>query len=161
MERIQGVFYARYMDDWVVLTKSKTALRKVVKITHTILNALKLKMHPTKTYLGKINHGFNFLGYYMDDKKILPSIESINRFSERAVALYECPNNTSRRFNRNPHGRDISEYHAAEAEPSDEYFKDLLNDIRLMASTKQDLDVWGAPVPQTMGVLANCRIIFT
>ena len=30
MGQIQQIFYARFMDDWIVLTKSKTALRKVV-----------------------------------------------------------------------------------------------------------------------------------
>jgi len=63
MQKIKDVFYGRFMDDWVVLTKSKTALRKVIKKTHDVLNALKFQMHPTKTYIGKINHGFNFLAY--------------------------------------------------------------------------------------------------
>lgn len=71
--QIKNVFYARYMDDWVVLTKSKTALRKVVKITHEVINCLQLQLHPSKTYIGKISHGLNFLGYYMDDQNILPS----------------------------------------------------------------------------------------
>jgi hypothetical protein len=73
MGQFSGVFYARYMSDWVVLTKSKTALRKVVKKTHDVLNALKFQLHPSKTYIGKIRHGFNILGYYMDDQKMLPS----------------------------------------------------------------------------------------
>src|SRR3990167_11260349 len=71
--QIKDVFYARIMDDWVVLTKTKTALRKVVKVTHTVVNGLKLQLHPLKTYIGKIAHGFNFLGYYMDEQIILPS----------------------------------------------------------------------------------------
>src|SRR3990167_9169768 len=57
MGKIKGVFYSRFMDDWVVLTKSKTALRKVVKITHEVVNALKFQLHPLKTYIGKISHG--------------------------------------------------------------------------------------------------------
>jgi hypothetical protein len=73
MEKISNTFYCRFMDDWLVLTKSKTALRKVVKITHKVLADLKLRLHPTKTYIGKISKGFNFLAYYMDDQKILPS----------------------------------------------------------------------------------------
>jgi hypothetical protein len=73
------------MDDWVVLTNSKTALRKVVKITHGVLNALKFYLHPKKTYIGKISHGFNFLGYYMDDQKILPSQETIRGSIKNAI----------------------------------------------------------------------------
>ncbi len=62
-------------------------LRKVIKKTHHIMKDLKLHLHPTKTYIGKISHGFNFLGYYMDDKTLLPSSETIRRMSERATAL--------------------------------------------------------------------------
>jgi hypothetical protein len=91
MGKIKGVFYQRYMDDWCVLTKSKSALRKVVKYTHEVMRNLKFQLHPLKTYIGKINRGFNFLAYYMDDQKILPSKETIRRFHERATALYETP----------------------------------------------------------------------
>jgi len=92
MGEVKGIFYARFMDDWIVLTRSKSALRKIIKITHEVVNALKLHLHPAKTYIDKISHGFNFLAYYMDDKKILPSQETIRRFHERAVAkLYEQP----------------------------------------------------------------------
>ena len=89
MGNIKGVFYRRYMDDWCVLTKSKSALRKVVKRTHEVMRDLKLQLHPLKTYIGKISRDFNFLAYYMDDQKILPSKETIRRFHERATALAE------------------------------------------------------------------------
>jgi retron-type reverse transcriptase len=46
--RIKDVFYARFMDDWVVLTKSKTALRKVIKLTHQIVNSQKLHLAELK-----------------------------------------------------------------------------------------------------------------
>lgn len=104
MGQISGIFYARFMDDWAVLTKSKSALRKIVKITHAVVNALKFQLHPLKTYIGKISHGFNFLAYYMDNQKILPSKETIRRFHERATALYEpsqTNNNVSRRSQKN------------------------------------------------------------
>jgi len=47
-------FYIRFMDDWVVMVKTKHQLRKVIKLAHQLLNQLKLKMHPDKTYLGWI-----------------------------------------------------------------------------------------------------------
>ena len=83
--KIKDIFYARYMDDWIVLTKTKTALRKVIKKTHQIMANLKLRVHPTKTYIGKISHGFNFLGYYIDDKILLPSSETIRCHEGRDV----------------------------------------------------------------------------
>jgi retron-type reverse transcriptase len=130
MSKIKGIFYARFMDDWVVLTKSKTALRKVVKITHKVVNALKLQLHPAKNFIGKISHGFNFLAYYMDDKKILPSQETFRRFSERAV-LYEPSQskNISRRYKKNQPDRDISEYQCDEPAPTDEDFTKILTQL--------------------------------
>jgi hypothetical protein len=48
--------------DWVIMVRSKHQLRKVIKLTHKILSALKLKMHPDKTFIGCIKKGFDFLG---------------------------------------------------------------------------------------------------
>ena len=126
-KRGHHIFYGRYMDDWVVLTHTKTALRKIIKETHRILKELRFTMHPTKTYIGKISHGFNFLGYYMDDKKILPSKETIRRYEERATALYEhgpvakkgSRKSKNRRRHKTAHGRDISEYHVNEEPPQE------------------------------------------
>ena len=55
-------FYRRYMDDWIVLVKTRAQLRKVIKITHHVLKSLKLRMHPKKTFIGCIDKGFAFLG---------------------------------------------------------------------------------------------------
>lgn len=60
-------FYRRFMDDWVIMVKSKHQLRKVIKLTHNILNRLKLKMHPQKTFLGCIRRGFDFLGVHFGE----------------------------------------------------------------------------------------------
>ena len=128
-KRGHHIFYGRYMDDWVVLTYTKTALRKVIKQTHQILKELRFTLHPTKTYIGKISHGFNFLGYYMDDQKILPSKETIRRYEERATALYEQgpvagkgsgKSKKNRRRHKTAHGRDISEYHVNEEPPQEQ-----------------------------------------
>ncbi len=60
-------FYVRFMDDWVIMVKTKRQLRKVIKLTHKILDSLKLKMHPDKTFLGCIKKGFDFLGIHFSD----------------------------------------------------------------------------------------------
>jgi RNA-directed DNA polymerase len=140
MGKIKDIFYSRFMDDWVVLTKSKTALRKVVKLTHRIVSSQKLHLHPMKTYIGNISHGFNFLAYYFDDKKILPAQETIRRFHERANALYERPltKTISRRYQKTAAGRDISLYQVNEAAPSDDYFKNFLISLLARASHNPD-----------------------
>jgi RNA-directed DNA polymerase len=73
MGRLKGVFYCRYMDDWAVLCRSRHKLRKIIKITHRVLIALKLRLHPNKTYLGKINKGIDFLGYFIHYGGLYPS----------------------------------------------------------------------------------------
>ena len=64
MENNKNIFYIRFVDDWIVFTKSKTMLRKIIKNTHAILNSLHLEIHPHKTYMGNLQKGFNFLGYF-------------------------------------------------------------------------------------------------
>lgn len=142
MDQNNEIFYSRFMDDWIVLTKSKTALRKVVKLTHQIVNAQKLELHPMKTYIGKISHGFNFLGYYFDDQKLLPSLESQRRFFERALALYEQPPTTTYRRHKKTaaRGRDISDYQADEEQPNDEYFKNILITLQTMISHQPETE---------------------
>lgn len=145
------IYHARFMDDWVVLTKSKTALRKVIKRTHEVLNGLKLSLHPTKTYIGKISRGFNFLGYYMDDEKILPSQETLRRFHERSVALYE-QSHLPRRYKKKVPDRDISQYQANEAAPTNGYFQEILRALRTMMRKKPEI---GAMLRRYLGQWAR------
>ena len=137
MEKMKGVFYARFMDDWVVLTKSKTALRNVIKRTHAVMHNLKFKLHPMKTYIGKISHGFNFLAFYMDHQAILPSKETIRRFSERSSALYEQYPHDRSRHKRSE--RDISEYQVNESAPTDADFTMILETLKIIALKNQAL----------------------
>ena len=127
--------------DWVVLTKTKTALRKVVKLTHQIVNSQGLQLHPTKTYIGKIKHGFNFLAYYFDETKLLPAKETLRRFQERAVALYEQPPGPSSKHHprRAVHQRDVSEYHVNEAAPCDTELRDFLISLFKRAAKNPDI----------------------
>lgn len=55
-------FYRRYMDDWIVLAKTRHHLRAAVKKTHQVLEKLRLKLHQDKTFIGRIEKGFKFLG---------------------------------------------------------------------------------------------------
>ena len=66
-ERCKHGFYVRFMDDWVIMVKTKHQLRKVMTLTYKILETLKLKMHPDKTFLGCIKKGFDFLGVHFGD----------------------------------------------------------------------------------------------
>ena len=54
--------YARYRDDSIILTKTKRDFRKARKTLFSVLDTLKLKLSSSKTWMGKLTHGFHFLG---------------------------------------------------------------------------------------------------
>ena len=53
------------MDDFIVLTTTRWKLKRAVKAVNQRLNALKLEKHPDKTFIGRIDKGFGFLGYHV------------------------------------------------------------------------------------------------
>lgn len=92
-------FYQRLMDDWVVLVKTKRQLRNLIKLTHKILNRLKLKMHPDKTFFGCIQKGFDFLGIHFGET---PSISKTSLENHRAKL--------AQRYARNESNASIGDY---------------------------------------------------
>ncbi len=61
MERL-GLFYVRFMDDLLVLAPTRWKLRRAVKAVNQVLDGLDLEKHPDKTFIGRIEKGFDFLG---------------------------------------------------------------------------------------------------
>ncbi len=61
MER-SGLFYVHFMDDILVLAPTRWRLRKAVKAVNEVLGSLGLLMHPGKTFVGRTERGFDFLG---------------------------------------------------------------------------------------------------
>ncbi len=41
-----GLFYARYMDDWVVIAPTRWKLRSAIRIVNKTLGLLKIEQHP-------------------------------------------------------------------------------------------------------------------
>ena len=91
MEKIEkeGIEYVRYMDDWVIKAPTRWKLRKAVKVVNQILKELKVEKHLNKTYIGKKQKGFTFLGYFMTPKKIEPDKETLQRHLVKLNRLYE------------------------------------------------------------------------
>ena len=83
-------FYARYMDDWVILVKTRGQLRRVVKKMHRIMAQLHFNLAPDKTFIGRISKGFDFLGYRFNAQGIIGiALTAINKFLNNMAALYE------------------------------------------------------------------------
>jgi len=84
-----GLPYARFMDDWVILAPTRWQLRKAVKIVNQTLNDLRVEQHPDKTFIGRIAHGFDFLGYHLTPTDIAPARQTLQNFVQRIARLYE------------------------------------------------------------------------
>ena len=57
-------FYARYTDDFVIVSDNVEFLTQLVpKIKKFLLNNLKLELHPDKIIIRKLCQGIDFLGY--------------------------------------------------------------------------------------------------
>lgn len=61
-EKAQGVYYVRFMDDWIILCETKRQYLRAKKKMQIILGKLRLKLSPHKTKMGALNKGFHFLG---------------------------------------------------------------------------------------------------
>ena len=47
-----------------MLSPTRWKLRKAIKITNQVLDQLKVEKHPDKTFIGKVDREFDFLGYH-------------------------------------------------------------------------------------------------
>ncbi len=64
-------------------------LRKAVAVVNQALDQLKLEKHPDKTFIGKIEKGFDFLGYHFSPDGLSVVQPTLERFIEKATRLYE------------------------------------------------------------------------
>ena len=85
----QGLCYVRYMDDILVLAPTRWKLRRVVRVVNERLASLDLVKHPNKTFVGRIEKGFDFLGYHFSRASMAVAKPTFERFVERATRLYE------------------------------------------------------------------------
>ena len=53
------------MDDILILAPTRWQLRRAVKTVNATLGALSLEKHPDKTFIGRIERGFDFLGDHL------------------------------------------------------------------------------------------------
>ena len=80
----QDYFYARFMDDWVIITPTRWKLRSAVKRVNIILNQQKLTKASNKTFIGRSQRGFDFLSYHFTPQSL-----TLQRRDARIYRLYE------------------------------------------------------------------------
>ena len=84
-----GLFFCRYMDDILVLAPTRWKLRKAVTVVNQVLASLNLEKHPDKTFIGRIERGFEFLGYHFSPEGLCVARKTVENFVARACRLYE------------------------------------------------------------------------
>jgi len=90
-------FYIRYMDDILILTKTRWQNRRAIAKFNAIISDLGLKQHPDKTSIGKIEKGFDFLGLQFESGTVLPCKKALKRLRDKLNRLYEQEPDTSKR----------------------------------------------------------------
>ena len=93
MERLVNsdkIYYVRYMDDIVILAKTRWHLKAAIRELILVVHSMGLNLHQKKRFIGRIDNGFDFLGYRIHpSRKVRPSTESLQRLVTRARRLYE------------------------------------------------------------------------
>lgn len=84
-----GLYYVRYMDDILILAASRWQLRRAVATLQRVFARLKLAIHPDKTFIGRIEKGFDFLGYHFSRQPIRLATKTVRLFVARLYRLYE------------------------------------------------------------------------
>ena len=84
-----GLFYVRFMDDILVLAPTRWKLRRAVRVLNQVLSSLKLEKHPEKTFIGRIEKGFDFLGYHFSRAELTVARATLEHFATRALRLYQ------------------------------------------------------------------------
>ncbi|HHK8152450.1 TPA: reverse transcriptase domain-containing protein [Serratia marcescens] len=85
----EGIFYTRYMDDFVLLTRTRWQLRRCVKQLHHYFNLAGFEIHPDKTQLGRIKNGFDWLGVWFLPTGTTIAPRALENYRIKRLRLYE------------------------------------------------------------------------
>ena len=83
------VKYVRYMDDWCILAKTRWKLKRAIKVMNQVLAKLKLSKHPDKTEMGKVDKGFDFLGFHFSNENLTVAKQSLAKATANIARLLE------------------------------------------------------------------------
>ncbi len=95
-----GLFHGCFMADIFVVTPTRWTLRRAAGIANDVLVALRMAKRPDKTFIGRIERGFDFLGYHFTACSLTLARGTPANFADIASRLYEQgrerPNGPSR-----------------------------------------------------------------
>lgn len=93
--RRRGYQLTRYADDWVITCESAAEAREAIAVARRILTELGVQLHPQKTRVIHVRHGFEFLGYKIKQGRRLTRPASKIRSGAQSGALYAIPREKS------------------------------------------------------------------
>ena len=83
------LFYSRYMDDFLFLTRKRWPLRRAMKQLYGFFDLGGFERHPDKTRIGKIERGFDWLGVWFTPTETTIAPRALNNHAERCRQVYE------------------------------------------------------------------------
>jgi RNA-directed DNA polymerase len=93
--RSKGFQLTRFADDWVITCHSEAEAHAAIAVALRILKELGVELHPQKTRVVHVQHGFEFLGYKIKRGKRLKLSSEKIRSTARSGALYAFPREKS------------------------------------------------------------------
>ncbi len=93
--RRKGYQLTRFADDWVVTCQSATEARAAIDAALRILSELSVQLHPQKTRVVHVRHGFEFLGYVVRRGRQLQLPTSKIVTGAKSGGLYAYPREKS------------------------------------------------------------------
>ncbi|EIB6398035.1 hypothetical protein K9D89_004149 [Salmonella enterica] len=88
--RNRHVTYARYMDDFLILSPTRWHLRRAVRMLNRHFAQAGFEQHPDKTFIGRVEKGFVRMGFWFTEKGcdgVAP--RALQHFKDRLRRLYE------------------------------------------------------------------------
>ena len=105
LEKLPGIMFARLQDDVLILAETRWKLRRAVRVLNDTFAELSVEKHSDKTFIGRVERGFDFLGYHfaLNDSEevsespnqtnkeisLTPAPSAIRRMTEKLSRLYE------------------------------------------------------------------------
>ncbi|MFQ5621142.1 MAG: reverse transcriptase domain-containing protein [Candidatus Nanoarchaeia archaeon] len=84
---LRAKYYIRYVDDFVILHRSKKVLREYEKEIKDFLPKLKIELHPNKCKILPISQGISFLGFRVFPHHRIPRKRNIRKAQNRLKVL--------------------------------------------------------------------------
>ncbi len=77
------------MDDILILAETRWKLKKAIRVLNQTFDGLKLSKHPDKTTMGRVERGFDFLGYHFVPSGLSLATQTLANCAGKALRLYE------------------------------------------------------------------------